>query len=415
MNDVKILVAILFAALTATIHADPVPAEFTYQGVLELDNAPLDSHADIVVRLYDGASLLASSSYTSVPVNHGLFKLDLTFDPALFDGTGYQLEFLVRSPPGTGSYTTLTPRQPLKTTPYAYHANSADTLTAPAVIADDVPDALLSVEQANTSSYMIPSFRATRGTTSNATDAFIDRVVEVESADTAIGILAITDAFPIAGVLGSTAAPFGAAIIGEIEPDAMGEQYALWGLNLANATEVRLATSAYAADLIGDLRVSGQITRQYAPFSYDPATPIAYGFINFDGSVISGTPNFASVYNGVLQRYEIEFDNETYNGTGFVTIVTPSSATVVPRTGASSGRLSIYVANPSSGVLARSSFQFVTYKPSGAALVQGQPRRQIKPLNTPYTDEQLNPNPAPPPARIPALSEPTTQSPIQRD
>lgn len=415
MNEVKILIAILFAAFSATTRADPVPAEFTYQGVLELNNAPLNSNADIVVRLYNGASLIGSSSHASVPVSHGLFKLDLTFDPALFDGTGYQLEFLVRSPPGTGSYTTLTPRQPLKTTPYAYHANSADTLTAPAVIAADVPAALLSVEQANTSAYTIPSFRATRGTTNNAADAFIDRVVEVESADTAIGILSITDQFPVAGVLGSTAAPFGAAIIGEIEPGAIGEKYALWGLNLANATEVRLATSTFAADLIGDLRVSGRIIRQFAPFSYDLATPIAYGFINFDGSTASGTPNFASVYNAILQRYEIELDNETYNGTGYVTIVTPASATVVPRTGASSGRLSVYLANPVGSQLTRSSFQFVTYKPNGAALVRGQPRRQIMPLTTPYTDEQLNPNPAPLPARIPVLSEPTTQSPIQHD
>src|SRR3954454_4175807 len=51
--------------------------------------------------------------------------------------------------------------------------------------------------------------------------------------------------------------------------------------------------------------------------------PIAYGHINSDGTVASGSGNFTSVFDPVNHRYAIKITGVKYFFTNFSTIVTP--------------------------------------------------------------------------------------------
>ena len=410
-----ILASFAIALIATATFAAPVPGSFTYQGVLEDAGVPVDTNADFVIRLYDGPTQAAGISMSNHPVSDGQFQLDLHFDPALFDGTDYDLSITVRAPAGVGSFQELLPRQPLATTPYAYHANSADTLLAPAVIEGNTPGHALTINQTNLTND-ISALRATRGPADLPLGGYKNRVVEVESNDTAIGVFAIARQLPIVGVLDTnSSASSNAALLGQIMPTAPGPHYAVWGLNQAGGTEARLATTSFAGEFFGDVQVSGNITKEFSPGSYDRATPIAYGSVSSTGSIQSGTPNFSVTWNAANNRYEIEIDDESYHFALYTTIVTSASDGIVCRTSSVSGRLLVYTTASATQAGQQANFQFVTYKAGGAAAIQGQQRPPLIPLNTPYTDEDLNPRIAPPTPRLPIINDRTTKSPTQLD
>ena len=415
MKLTKHFAAIVLAAAIATntTYAEPVPSEFTYQGVLEVDGEPVQADADFIIRLYDGPTLITSISRLATPVQDGQFLLELSFSPSLFDGTEYDLEFLVRSPAGIGAYQVLGTRQPLKTTPYAYHANSANTLLAPATISLDDMAPTLTLEQDGTDSES-KALRATRGLGTRLGSGFIDRVVDVESDDTPIGILVAAQNFPVAGILDGNAAGFNtSAVLGQVMFDGLEGAIGLWGLNQAFGTEARLATSEFGGDFSGDLRTDGDISRSYSFGSFDLAAPIAYGYINPDGSVASGTPNFSCVWNSASQRYEIEIDDESYFFNSYVTVATTVASNASIRTSSVSGRLLIYIESTINQTDIQAGFQFVTYKPGGAAAIAGQRRAPLMPLGATITDEVLYPNSGYSQPRTPIIVEQTTESPLK--
>ncbi len=71
--------------------------------------------------------------------------------------------------------------------------------------------------------------------------------------------------------------------------------------------------------------------------------PLAYGYINTDGSVASGSPNFTSVYDSTNKWYVITLTGTNYLFSNFSTAVTPSfnSSSPAPTcgTGSVSGNL----------------------------------------------------------------------------
>ncbi len=406
-------IALAVAIATNITYAEPVPSEFTYQGVLEVDGEPVQTDADFIIRLYDGPTLITSISRLATPVQDGQFLLELSFSPALFDGTEYDLEFLVRSPAGIGAYTILGSRQPLKTTPYAYHANTANTLLAPATISLDDTTPTLTLEQDGTDNDS-KALRATRGVGTRLDGSYIDRVVDVESDDTPIGIIAAAQNFPLVGILDANSSSFNtAAILGEVDFGGQSGAYGLWGLNHAFGTAARLATSEFGGDFSGDLRTNGDISRAYSFGSFDLAAPIAYGYINTDGSIASGTPNFSCVWNSTSQRYEIEIDDESYFFNSYVTVATTVASNASIRTSSVSGRLLIYIESTINQADLQAGFQFVTYKPGGAAAVAGQRRAPLIPLGATITDEVLYPNSGYSQPRTPVIVEPTSVSPLK--
>jgi hypothetical protein len=96
--------------------------------------------------------------------------------------------------------------------------------------------------------------------------------------------------------------------------------------------------------------------------------PIAYGSIQADGTITSGSGNFTCTYSGTFTNYEIAITGESYSNIGYTTVITPvNSGSPVARTStaretSTSGHLLVYIWNLS-GNRVQSDFSFIVYKP----------------------------------------------------
>jgi hypothetical protein len=126
-----ITTTIMYAAWSAlpALAQTPLGTEFTYQGHLEQAGVPVNDTADFLFSLFTdavgGTQIGVTLGVSNVTVTDGLFSVQLGFGSAAFSGDQRFLEIAVRSPAGSGSYTTLTPRQPLTAAPYALYALSS--------------------------------------------------------------------------------------------------------------------------------------------------------------------------------------------------------------------------------------------------------------------------------------------------
>ncbi len=97
---------------------------FTYQGKLADSGAPVTGNCDFEFRLFDtpniGLQQGATLTLMNVAVSTGIFTVQLDFGvcPTCFNGAARFLEVAVK-PSGGGSFATLSPRQPITSTPYA--------------------------------------------------------------------------------------------------------------------------------------------------------------------------------------------------------------------------------------------------------------------------------------------------------
>ncbi|WP_322494996.1 hypothetical protein [Chloroflexus sp.] len=96
---------------------------FTYQGRLTQSGGPVNGTCDVEFRLFDdaaaGAQIGSTQTKTNVTVTNGVFTVALDFGANAFNGDARWLAISVRCPAGSGSYTALSPRQPLTPAPYA--------------------------------------------------------------------------------------------------------------------------------------------------------------------------------------------------------------------------------------------------------------------------------------------------------
>jgi hypothetical protein len=99
---------------------------FSYQGKLTDGGNPAAGTYDFQVAIYDavsGGNVVGSVlTMEDVAVTGGLFTLYPDFGGSVFTGPARWLEVAVRAGNSTGGFTTLTPRQPVLTTPYAQRA-----------------------------------------------------------------------------------------------------------------------------------------------------------------------------------------------------------------------------------------------------------------------------------------------------
>ncbi len=99
---------------------------FTYQGQLIKDSNPVTASCDFQFSLWDsssgGAQIGGTQTKTNVPVNNGLFTVQIDFGDGVFQGDARWLQVAVRCPTGSGSYNVLSPRQPLTAAPYALYS-----------------------------------------------------------------------------------------------------------------------------------------------------------------------------------------------------------------------------------------------------------------------------------------------------
>ncbi len=96
---------------------------FTYQGRLTSGGAPVNGQCDFQFSLFDAASagtqIGSTQTAGDISVMNGLFTVAINFGGGAFNGAARWLEIGVRCPAGSGSYTTLSPRQTLTAAPYA--------------------------------------------------------------------------------------------------------------------------------------------------------------------------------------------------------------------------------------------------------------------------------------------------------
>ena len=108
-------IALLLLAVSAAAWSQtPMETAFSYQGQLKLAGMPLDDTADFEFTLWDaeaGGNMVGSMCLAdAVGVANGLFTVKLDFGVDVFNGDARWLEITVRSPAGSGGYTTLSPR-----------------------------------------------------------------------------------------------------------------------------------------------------------------------------------------------------------------------------------------------------------------------------------------------------------------
>lgn len=109
---------------------------FTYQGRLTDNSAPANGAYDLRFILYDaetGGAQVGSVTETKedVAVTQGLFTTSLNFGATAFNGDARWLEIAVRPGNSTGTFTVLSPRQPISPTPYALFAKRTGSLAVP--------------------------------------------------------------------------------------------------------------------------------------------------------------------------------------------------------------------------------------------------------------------------------------------
>ncbi|MBL8880641.1 MAG: hypothetical protein JNG88_16130 [Phycisphaerales bacterium] len=137
---------------TGTLHVQLEPFDrFAYQGRLKSAGAEYDGLADMQFKLFDhevaGSQIGATRTVLNVPVDAGLFAVEVPIGVTSFSNEPCTwLEILVRIPPGSGAYQLLTPRQPIRPTPYSMRSVQSDIVdwsgvqNIPAGFADGTDD-----------------------------------------------------------------------------------------------------------------------------------------------------------------------------------------------------------------------------------------------------------------------------------
>ncbi len=119
----------------------PITPGFSYQGQLKTGSSLVNGTCDFQFSLWDqsgtgapptgGVQLGTTETQTAVPVSKGLFTAILNagnqFTDLAFQAARW-LQIAVRCPAGSGSYTTLSPRQPLWAAPYAQGLRPGTTI-----------------------------------------------------------------------------------------------------------------------------------------------------------------------------------------------------------------------------------------------------------------------------------------------
>jgi hypothetical protein len=136
MRQLAALIAVCAFSI-GTVAADPLGSAFTYQGQLADSGAPANGSYDFEFSLYtsaSGGSAIDTVEVDGQAVSGGLVNAAIDFTDAPYTGQALWVEVAVRAA-GGGSFTTLSPRQPINATPYALYAFSAPasggTLTLP--------------------------------------------------------------------------------------------------------------------------------------------------------------------------------------------------------------------------------------------------------------------------------------------
>ncbi|MBS0190889.1 MAG: hypothetical protein U0573_03215 [Phycisphaerales bacterium] len=149
----RIVVVALLCLISLAARAQSLTA-FTFQGELKSDGANYNGAADLRFRLFDSASggseIGPQVTVPSVPVSGGRFTTMLDFGSVFRAGVQGYIEMDVRTPAGSGSFTTLAGRQAVSSTPLA-QGIAGVVLTPSAEVVDQFQTSVSAFVSLNTS------------------------------------------------------------------------------------------------------------------------------------------------------------------------------------------------------------------------------------------------------------------------
>src|SRR5687767_3963919 len=120
------LSAAFFILLCAAASLRGQGSMFSFNGRLAESGAPSTGLFDIRVGLFaaetGGTPIAGPLTFDDVSVTNGLFTITLDFGSAVFDGNPRWLGLEVRPGASVGTYTTLSPRLQVMSSPYAIRA-----------------------------------------------------------------------------------------------------------------------------------------------------------------------------------------------------------------------------------------------------------------------------------------------------
>jgi hypothetical protein len=141
---------------------------------------------------------------------------------------------------------------------------------------------------------------------------------------------------------------------------------------LANGIVVPICDSAVTtcpSDLrlqadVSSVHVVGDVVGYFSSFQGPGGSniPIAYGYINSDGTVANATSNVTSSYDAPNNRYVITIAGESYFFSSYVTVVTVLNQDRTVRVSSVGGNLLVLIRDLAAAPQ-QSAFQFVTFKP----------------------------------------------------
>jgi hypothetical protein len=312
---------------------------FNYQGYLEEAGAPangvyffevhiLDSNGDEIDGRFDQPGpITVADGLFDMDIQMGGTPADAEFFWRNFGHLAKKLQIMVGTVEG-GPYTTLSPDVDLGSSPHALWSQYAGAIQFPYTetygnnFADQdtmlslthqfggtVLELIAGIEQDQTILSVLSP------TPSGSNFGSQTGGVHINATGRKIGLVSISDQFPIAGIIEADSGQQSAAIIGQIN-DFVPNADALQAFNFNSGNWAYLGTPDYAADFTGDvlarnnLRVQGEPTRDYASNSPSPIGPLAYGSVDFFGNVTSGTANLSATWDGSGSRYVVSVDGE---------------------------------------------------------------------------------------------------------
>lgn len=264
---------------------------FTYQGLLRASGTPLSGPCDLAFTIWDavsGGTALSPTQFLTSNLSDGLFTVTLNdaaqFPDSVFDGRAVWVEIAVRSPSGSGAFTTLAPRQPLTAVPVAStltpHAliRAGDTYNgSPAVMVDARPDV-----------WGNPEALRVQAVPSNRWFSFAPTALWADS-DTGNGVVGVTRAGT--GVFGGGAEPASWAgyfwgnvkVTGKLEVD----RFRSW-IAINSTGPLPLSSAAFTSS-------GGTLRLQYSGSGYSATPSTLIGMtVKLDGSAIDQTGIFAN-------------------------------------------------------------------------------------------------------------------------
>ncbi len=373
-------VATAWGPRSGALNVVPVPNVFTFQGRLQLNGAPADGTCDLQFILYNaetgGVNVGGGpQTFLGQAVSGGLFTVNLPWGDAMTGGDRW-IETAARCPAGSGTYTTLAPRQHLTATPYAFGLRLPFTGL---FVSDNALFSLKNGGAGGAAALSVANAGATQPALGVTTDSKHASAIYGEVTADAGGLQqsAIVGAnkstnTPGIGVSGLQAgngygvygrAPRGTGVYGESDIG-----YGVYGVSNGGYGVYGYSPAGIAGlfdghvVVRGDLEVTGDLIRSY-PGGRASAQPIAYATISAAGTLLSGTPNVSVTYSTFNKRYEITITDDVYYSSEYVTIVTGiGGPTVVPSTGYLAGKLHVHLYDLK-GTPTQADFSVVVYKP----------------------------------------------------